>query len=112
VNLLPRGGVLKLIFLHSSPAFFFSFGPQLGADPAGLVHSLYLCNDPQIFQSFENAEKGSFMHDANIEGSLVFDDVGSELAFPHASIPMQVIEHFNVTVEFERSALPFGLFYS
>jgi hypothetical protein len=52
------------------------------------------------------------MHDANIEGSLVFDDVGSELAFPHTSIPMQVIEHFNVAVEFERSALSLGLFYS
>lgn len=52
------------------------------------------------------------MHDAHIKRSFVSDDVASEFAFSHAPFPMQVVEHLDVPVEFERSALPFRLLYA
>lgn len=52
------------------------------------------------------------MHDSHIERDLIFDNIASELTLTQSSFSVQVIEDLNIPVEFERSALPFGLLNS
>ena len=81
-------------------------------NPSRVVNSLVFEDNVKALQPFKDSHQGPLMHDSNIEPFLVFDDESPELAFPHATLPVQIVKHLNVPVEFQRSALSFGLLNS
>lgn len=52
------------------------------------------------------------MHNSNVEGLFVFDDQDPELALPHSAVAVEVVEDLDVPVQFQGSALAFGLLHS
>lgn len=54
------------------------------------------------------------MHDTDaiVQLFLIFYYQVSQLIFPHSSLFVEVVQYFDVSVELQRSTLPFGLFDS
>ena len=78
-------------------------------NPSRVVDSLVFEHNVQALQPFKNSHQGPLMHDSNVEFFLVFDNESPELTFPHATLPVQIVKHLNISVELQRSTLPFGL---
>lgn len=83
--------LLVLLFCPSGNWCFFLFEPFVLLRPFGIIVAVFLKDDVEAFQSFEDAHEGSLVHRPNVLLLLILYDDIPQLVLAHPSLLLQIV---------------------